>query len=130
MKALNTLKTPLAAQLIPSFKKTERRLLSVFMWVLDIVPEFRGEVLELVGYRGGKTSDYKSFMEPSSIYNASEIVRHPEAVSNGRKSLPNSISIVTSLQDIRRFKSRKKFIEDLESGAIDLVNLVSRLELI
>lgn len=65
MKALNTLKTPLAAQLIPSFKKTERRLLSVFMRVLDIVPEFRGQVLELVGYRGGKTSDYKSFMEPS-----------------------------------------------------------------
>ena len=65
MKALNALKTPLAAQLIPSFKKTERRLLSVFMRVLDIVPEFRGEVLELVGYRGGKTSEYKSFMEPS-----------------------------------------------------------------
>jgi len=65
MKALNTLKTPLTAQLIPSFKKTERKLLSVFMRVLDIVPEFRGEVLELVGYRGGKTSDYKTFMEPS-----------------------------------------------------------------
>jgi len=65
MKALNTLKTPIAAQLIPSFKKTERRLLSVFMRVLDIIPEFRGHILELVGYRGGKTSDYKSFMEPS-----------------------------------------------------------------
>ena len=65
MKALNLLKTPLAAQLIPSFKLTERRLLSVFMRVLDIVPEFRGEVLELVDYRGGKTSDYKSFMEPT-----------------------------------------------------------------
>jgi hypothetical protein len=65
MKALNALKAPLAAQLIPSFKKTERRLLSVFMRVLDIVPEFRGQVLDLVGYGGGKTSEYKSFMEPS-----------------------------------------------------------------
>ena len=51
-------------------------------------------------------------------------------ISNGRKSLPSSVSIVTSLQDIRRFKSRKRFIEDLESGTIDLVSLVSRLELI
>ena len=74
MKALNALKTPIAAQLIPSFKKTERRLLSVFMRVLDIVPEFRGHILELVGYRGGKTSDYKSFMEPSfDILNAPQV---------------------------------------------------------
>lgn len=65
MKSINALKTPLAAQLIPSFKKTERRLLSVFMRVLDIIPAFRGHILELVGYRGGKTSTYKSFMEPS-----------------------------------------------------------------
>ena len=68
--------------------------------------------------------------EPSSIHNASEIVRHPEIISSGRKSLPRSISIVTSLQDIRRFKSRKRFIEDLEDGATNLVNLVSRLELV
>jgi len=65
MKALNALKTPIAAQLIPSFKKTERRLLSVFMRVLDIIPAFRGHILEMVGYRGGKTSIYKSHMEPS-----------------------------------------------------------------
>jgi plasmid maintenance system antidote protein VapI len=65
MKALNLLKTPIAAQLIPSFKKTERRLLSVFMRVLDIIPEFRGHILELVDYRGGRSSTYKSYMEPS-----------------------------------------------------------------
>jgi len=35
------------------------------MRVMDIVPEFRGHILELVGYKGGKTSAYKSYMEPS-----------------------------------------------------------------
>ncbi len=65
MKVLSALKTPIVAQLIPSFKKTERRLLSVFMRVLDIIPEFRGHILELVDYRGGGTSAYRSFMEPS-----------------------------------------------------------------
>jgi len=65
MKSLSLLKTPLAAQLIPSFKQTERRLLSIFMRVLDIVPEFRGHILEIVGYRGGKTCAYRSFMEPT-----------------------------------------------------------------
>jgi len=65
MKAINKLKSPNAAQLIPSFKQTERRLLSVFMRTMDIVPEFRGHILQYVGYRGGKTSEYKSFMEPT-----------------------------------------------------------------
>ncbi len=65
MKVIQKLKTPISAQLIPSFKQTERRLLSIFMRVMDIVPEFRGHILESVGYRGGKTSDYKSYMEPS-----------------------------------------------------------------
>lgn len=46
MKALNALKTPIAAQLIPSFKKTERRLLSVFMRVQSLF--FGDLILKLV----------------------------------------------------------------------------------
>lgn len=65
MKVIQKLKTPISAQLIPSFKQTERKLLSIFMRVMDIVPEFRGHILESVGYKGGKTSTYKSYMEPS-----------------------------------------------------------------
>jgi hypothetical protein len=51
-------------RLIPSFKQTERKLLSIFMAVLEIVPELRGGFLELCGYRSGKTCSYQSFMEP------------------------------------------------------------------
>lgn len=65
MKAVQILKNINSAQLIPSFKKSERRLLSVFMATLDIVPEFRSHILKLVGYGSGKTCTYKSFMEPS-----------------------------------------------------------------
>ena len=52
------------AQLIPVFKKPERRLLSVFMAVLEIIPEYRGFSLKNFGYNSGKTANYKSFMEP------------------------------------------------------------------
>lgn len=64
MQAIQALKNTNSAQLIPSFKKTERRLLSVFMACLDIVPDFRSHVLKYVGYNSGKTCAYKSYMEP------------------------------------------------------------------
>jgi|GEM_PF-1519588 len=51
-------------QLIPSFKKPERRLLSVIMAAIDIIPEFRGELLSMVNYGSGKTCKYQSHMEP------------------------------------------------------------------
>jgi hypothetical protein len=52
------------AQLIPSFKKPERRLLSVFMAALELVPSYRGFILKNVNYNTGKISKYSSFMEP------------------------------------------------------------------
>lgn len=64
MKAIQALKNTNSAQLIPSFKKSERCLLSVFMASLDIVPDFRSHILKLIGYGSGKTCTYKSFMEP------------------------------------------------------------------
>lgn len=51
-------------KLIPHFKKTERKLLSVFMAALEIVPEFRGAFLERCDYGSGRSCTYKSFMEP------------------------------------------------------------------
>lgn len=106
MKALKTLKTPIAAQLIPSFKKTERRLLSVFMRVLDIVPEFRGHVLELVGYRGGKTSDYKSFMEPSfDILNAPHV--RPDGLISCKRGSKEWSALVEAKSDNNNIRSEQ-----------------------
>ena len=51
-------------QLIPSYKKCERRLLSVLMATIEIVPTFRSALLSSFGYGSGKTSTYQSFMEP------------------------------------------------------------------
>lgn len=51
--------------LIPVFKQTERRLLSVFMALLDLVPVIRSEFLAMCGYGAGKTSTVQSFMEVS-----------------------------------------------------------------
>jgi hypothetical protein len=50
-------------RLIPSYKQTERRLLSIFLAVLEISPQLRGAFLEQCGYRSGKTCTYASLME-------------------------------------------------------------------
>lgn len=55
-------------QLIPSYKKPERRLLSVVMAAIDILPEFRGELLSIINYGSGKTCKYQSHMEPQYEY--------------------------------------------------------------
>lgn len=51
------------------YKKPERTLLSVFMRLLELVPELLSEFLAECGYGSGKTCTYESFMEvmfPSS----------------------------------------------------------------
>lgn len=52
-------------RLIPISKQTERRLLSVFMALLDLVPAIRSDFLMMCGYGAGKTSTVQSFMEVS-----------------------------------------------------------------
>lgn len=64
MKALEQLKNRNPARLIPPFKKNERRLLSIVMALLDVVPSLRGSLLACAGYGAGKTSRYQHYMEP------------------------------------------------------------------
>ncbi len=64
MKSIVSLVAESPPQLIPDFKKPERKLLSVFMALLEIVPEFRGEFFRKCGFASGKTCQYRSFMEP------------------------------------------------------------------
>jgi hypothetical protein len=64
MKALDQLKSSNPARLIPPYKKNERRLLSVVMSSLDIVPSFRAAILSKAGYGSGKTCQFIHIMEP------------------------------------------------------------------
>jgi hypothetical protein len=50
-------------KLIPHYKQTERRLLSVFMSLLDMVPQIRSEFLSKCGYGAGRTCTLQSYME-------------------------------------------------------------------
>lgn len=52
-------------RLVPLYKQTERKLLSVFMALLGISPDIRGRFLERCGYRGGKTCRLTQRMEVS-----------------------------------------------------------------
>lgn len=64
--------------LIPTFKQIERRLLSVFMALLELSPEVRSKFLFKCGYGSGKTCNYKSLMEIS--YKGS---KYPEVRPDG-----------------------------------------------
>jgi hypothetical protein len=61
---VSILKNRHPACLIPNHKKVERRLLSILMGAMEIVPELRGKILQEAGYGSGKTAQYLSFMEP------------------------------------------------------------------
>lgn len=64
MKCFDDLVSDLnAPRLIPSYKQNERRLLSVFMSLIEISPAIRGLFFEKCGYGSGKTCRYKSLME-------------------------------------------------------------------
>ncbi len=47
----------------------------------------------------------------------------PDMISESQKDAPRCIRFIRSIQDVRRFKSRKKFIEDLERLTLDTVKL-------
>lgn len=70
MKCLNELSQTCAKpNLMDKNKKPERTLLSVFMRLLELVPELRAEFLLQCGYGAGRTCSYDSYMEvtfPSS----------------------------------------------------------------
>jgi len=72
MKCIDQLSNNLnRPRLTPSFKKTERTLLSVFMRTLELIPDLRAEFLSSCGYGAGKSSSYASYMEvnyPSAKY--------------------------------------------------------------
>lgn len=64
MKCIEDLVSDLnSPRLIPSYKQKERRLLSIFMALIEISPVMRGLFLEKCGYRSGKTCQYQSLME-------------------------------------------------------------------
>ena len=64
MQLISKLKGRHSACLIPSHKKVERRLLSVLMGAMEIVPALRAKILAEAGYGSGRTAHYQSFMEP------------------------------------------------------------------
>lgn len=52
-------------KLIPNNKQPERRLLSVFLSLLELSPEVRARFFQLCGYGAGRTCSVQSFMEVS-----------------------------------------------------------------
>lgn len=64
MRAIADLKNKNYPQLIPGFKKPERKLLSVVMSLFEAVPSFRGVLLKNIGYNTAEKSTYDSYMEP------------------------------------------------------------------
>jgi hypothetical protein len=52
-----------------------------------------------------------------------QFLADPGAISDARKDAPRSIRVLSSIHGVRRFKSRKKFIEDVEDITNNMVDL-------
>lgn len=50
-----------------------------------------------------------------------ELVANPERAYAGHKEAPKSIRVIRDIHDVRRFKSKKKFIEDVEKLTLSTV---------
>ena len=71
MEFLNELSETVAKpKLIPMQKQPERRLLSVFMSLVELSSEVRGQFFDMCGYGAGRTCSLQSYMEVS--YNKSK----------------------------------------------------------
>lgn len=60
----------------------------------------------------------------------SQIVADPHIMAEDKKYAPKSIALIRTKQDARRFKSRKGFVQDLESGATELLHLAAKMQLL
>jgi hypothetical protein len=54
-------------------------------------------------------------------FTISELRANPDEAFEGQKDAPKSIRVMKSIHDVRRFKSRKKFIEDVEALTIAML---------
>ncbi len=58
---------------------------------------------------------------------ANELITNPEIAYEGQKDAPKSIQIIRDRHDVRRFKSRKLFVEDIEALTISTAQLAQRV---
>ncbi len=90
-------------RLIPSYKQSERRLLSIFMALLDMSPTIRGLFLSRCEYPSGKSATYQSYMEVT--YNGSKYLEvRPDgliACNRGKKTWAAFIEAKSEKSPIR-----------------------------
>ena len=117
MKYLEALNSPEnLPRLIPNFKQTERRLLSVFLALLSISPQVRGHFLKSCGYNSGLTCKFSSAMEVS--YKGSQMPElRPDGLIVCQKGKTNWAAFIEA-------KSEKKQIRtDQITNYLDLAKL-------
>lgn len=60
----------------------------------------------------------------ATVIPVSELLVNPEIAYEGQKEAPKNIQVIRNKHDVRRFKSRKLFIEDLEALTISTLKKV------
>lgn len=114
-------------QLIPVFEKRERKLLSVFMAVMEIVPAFRGEILRLCDYNSGKTCQYDSYMEPQ--YNHRNLPsHHPDGLIVCKRGATYWSAFIEAKSDNNETRSQQvqKYADLAKKLDIDAVISISK----
>ncbi len=107
---LQSCRTSVAMQFLPPPDKKARAVVS---WFLSAV--------EGSDWEGATVSfDWKG-RNQKRTFNIADLRTNPDEAFEGQKDAPKSIRVVRSIHDVRRFKSRKKFIEDVESLTVNML---------
>ncbi|WP_108816239.1 hypothetical protein [Loktanella sp. Alg231-35] len=107
---LQSCRTSVSLQILPPSNKKARAVVS---WILN--------ALDGDSWQGSTVSfDWKG-RNQNRTFDLADLRVEPELASEGQKDAPKSIRIVQSKHDVRRFKSRKKFIEDVEALTINML---------
>jgi hypothetical protein len=112
---LRSCKTTLTLEIAPPPNKKAK---AVVNWIVTQI-----EVLELAD--AFVFFDWKGRGNLPAI-SVSELLANPEAAYEGQKEAPKTIQIIRDKHDVRRFKGRKLFIEDLENLTIATVKEVQK----
>lgn len=110
LAALQSCRTSVSLQFLPPPDKKARAVVS---WLVSAVegPEWENTTVSF---------DWKG-RDQKRTFGVSDLRSDSERAFEGQKEAPKGIRIMRSVHDVRRFKSRKKFIEDVEFLTIDLL---------
>lgn len=113
---LQSCKTTVALQFPPP---TDKKARAVVNWLINAVSDDSW-------LSASVSFDWKG-RNQKRTFTIADLLANPDEAFEGQKDAPKSIKVIKSVHDVRRFKSRKKFIEDVEALTVGMLKSASQV---